>query len=90
MTDHLLIMLNYSCLYFFETGLIWFYDLLLPNGINLYRVDEEEDEMDVIDQDVQRLIIVTQVRLMNSSFCCWKGFSSCNFLSFYPIALGDV
>lgn len=28
----------------------------------LRRVDDEEDEMDVNDQDVHRLIIVTQVR----------------------------
>lgn len=31
--------------------------------IPLLRLDDEDDEMDVNDQDVHRLIIVTQVRL---------------------------
>lgn len=33
----------------------------------LIRVDEEEEEIDINDQDVSRLVIVTQVR---SLLCC--------------------
>lgn len=33
----------------------------------LFRVDEEEEELDINDQDVSRLVIVTQVR---SHLCC--------------------
>ena len=42
--------------------------LIYLDGINAQRIDDEDDEMIVNDQAVERLVIVTQVRRLNWRF----------------------